>query len=230
MKYEVTISESALRMMTLATLEAYALGDGRKRRSKNEIAVETLGYLWGVKRVSLEGTFIHVDMASMSISAKRSKDGVTPNKKAIQLKAALMDRWAPHLTLMGDFHSHPYANHKEVKKIQGFEFSNADEEAFLGDDFVWDSAEGMPIMIVMTVCKLSKVNESLSATFVRNNINSFDVGEYRFWLNVAIGYLKDETNDHTIKKNRQWTGNKHSSVELRLDSRFYNYSSDRLEN
>ena len=223
MNFTITISDAALRTITLATLEAYVLGDGRPRKTDSErTKLETLGYLWGFSREDSEGTIhFHIDLMSLSISAERSPDSVTPNEQAVRLKSELMDRWAPHLTLVGDFHSHPYGNLTEVRDISGFDFSDADETSFLADDFLWEQANGQPIMLAMTICKLARVHEKLAAENIRSNIATFDVGEFRFWLNAAVGFLDGSAA-------RCCTGNRHSDVELRLDSRFYNYSRDRL--
>ena len=221
--YSVTVSDQALQSMALSTLEAYVHGDGHKRKKQHTLAVETLGFLWGHYTQTYDDMLnIHIDMMSLSLSADRDVDSVCDVKNSVELKNALLSRWAPHLKLVGDYHSHPYNTLAEVKDkdILGFEFSEGDIDAFLTDEIYWKQNEN-PIMVAMTICKLSRVHEAYSSETVRSNIVCFDVGEFRFWMNVGVGYL-----NHDGK--RQWTGNTHSSVELRLDSKFYNYSGDRL--
>ena len=158
---------------------------------------------------------------SLSISAEREPDSVTPNPEALTLKHELMERWAPHLTLIGDFHSHSYKNLEEVKNIKGFEFSDGDEEDFLGNDYLWQVSDDQPVMMVMTICKMGKVHKKYFAESVRINVATFDVGEFRFWLNAGVGYLDDNGK-------RCWAGNSRSKVDLRLDAKFTNTSGDRL--
>jgi len=221
LEYSVTVSDEALRAMTLSTIEAYVHGDGQKRKKQRTPAVETLGFLWGHSTQTYDEMLnIHIDMMSLSLSAERDADSVDDVKNAVVLKNSLLQRWAPHLMLVGDFHSHPYQTLSEVKEILGFEFSEADVEDFLTNDIYWQN-NANPIMVVMTVCKLSRVHEAYNSETVRNNIVCFDVGEFRLWMNVAIGFSTDSNK-------RDWTGNSHSRVELRLDSKFYNYSGDRL--
>lgn len=221
LEYSVTVSDEALRAMTLSTVEAYVHGDGQKRKEQKTPAVETLGFLWGhVTHTYDEMLNIHIDMMSLSLSAERDFESVGDVQNAVLLKNALLQRWAPHLMLVGDFHSHPYETLSDVQETLGFEFSEADVEDFLTNDIYWND-NANPIMVVMTVCKLSKVHEAYRSEAVRNNIVCFDVGEFRFWMNVAVGYLTDGNK-------RNWTGNSFSRVELRLDSKFYNYSGDRL--
>ncbi len=208
--------------MTLASLEAYALGDGYRKRKR----LETLGYLWGYRRQDTsKATHFHVDTMSLSISAERSPNSVSPNEKAVRLKSALMDRWAPHLTLVGDFHSHPYKDRKQVEEMKGYEFSDQDVKTFLEDDFLWGQSGDWPLMLAMTICRLNRVHEKQGAEQTRWNVGRFDVGEFRFWINCAAGFLLPQAGGPPT---RCWTGNARSSLELRLDTRFYNYSADRL--
>ena len=225
LKYSITVSDEALRAMTLSTAEAYVHGDGQKRKKQKTPAVETLGFLWGhCTQTYDEMLNIHIDMMSLSLSAERDADSVGDVKNAVLLKNALLQRWAPHLMLVGDFHSHPYNTLSEVNENTGYEFSKADIDDFLENDIYWKDNEN-PIMVVMTICRLSKVHEAYNSETVRNNVVCFDVGEFRFWMNVAVGFL---TEDGKRSPKRNWTGNTYSTVELRLDSKFYNYSGDRL--
>jgi hypothetical protein len=223
MAYTITISDAALRTTTLATLEAYVLGDGRPQRTNSaRTKLETLGYLWGFSRKDSEGVkHFHVELMSLSISAERSPDSVTPNEQAVRLKSELMSRWAPHLTLIGDFHSHPYEDLADVRSNRGYDFSPSDEQTFLADDFLWEQADNEPVMMAMTVCRLSRVREKEASGQLRANVSTFDVGEFRFWLNAAVGFLSEGNA-------RSWSGNRNSNLQLRLDARFYNYSRDRL--
>ena len=217
MRYRVRLSDYALESMVLASIEAYCLGDGNGRRH----SLETLGYYWGVKRVDPELTSFHIERTSVSLSAQRHKDWVVANADAPRLKNEVVTRWSPHLTLLGDFHSHPYRNLSEVKENNGFEFSDDDFESFLDDDLIWEKSGNTPMMLVMTVARLERVRESSVEYLIRNNVSSFDVGEFRFWLNAAVGYLDADGE-------RCNTGNTHSPVYLDLGSRFFNMKGDRI--
>src|SRR5512136_1931870 len=99
---------------------------------------------------------------------------VLPNSEAGVLKSQLLKRMAPHQTLLAEFHSHPYANSKVMKRQAGFEFSKADFESFLDDDLFWDNAENTPVMLVQTVCPIGRQN-GRSAGWQRSNIFYFDI-------------------------------------------------------
>lgn len=209
------LSDRFLESAVLAAVEAYCHGDG-----KNRVEIETLGPVWGYRGRDHEGTeIIYLDRLAVSLSAERSTCSVTPVEEATRLMARVMDRLAPELTLLGDFHSHPYANRAEVQRCTGYDFSAADFECFLADDLLWDRNPAGPVMVVVTICRLGKVHDT-DARPVRNNVWQFDLGEFRFWINVVAGYLKDGERRHT--------GNTRSPVWLDLNSRFFNVSGDRV--
>lgn len=221
--FRVRLSEQLIESMTLAAVEAYCLGDGHAKSG-----LETYAYVWGYKRELEEETIFYLDRMSLSLSAARAADSVTPSEDAARLKNEIIERWSPHLTLLGDFHTHPHKNLAEVLSARdgdgpkgGFHFSAADRESFHGDDFLWEVSGDTPVNIVMTICRMGKVKESYGATSVKNHIWQYDVGEFRFWLTINIGYIdEDEERYLTVE-----TGDE---VYLELDSRFYNYAGDRV--
>lgn len=214
MSHRVRFSDNALENIVLAAAEAYCLGDGHKRRH-----IEILGYMWGSTRRTADVTEIYIERVSISLSARRSRDWVEPNQQAARLKNEIVQRWSPHLQLLGDFHTHTYGTLSEVEETRGFEFSNDDFEFFVEDDFLWESAE-TPVMLAVTVARLGAVHESSGPTYIRRNVAHFDVGELRLWLNVAVGYLEAESRAHT--------GNTRSPVVLDLGPRLFNLSGDRV--
>jgi hypothetical protein len=88
-----------------------------------------------------------------------------------------MERWSPHLSLIGDFHTHPYASLAEVRETEGWKFSKADVEALQNDDFLWDKADGHPVALVVTVCRLGRVPATFGTMPVGDAVESFDVGD-----------------------------------------------------
>lgn len=219
-EFLVTLSERFVESVTLAALEAYVLGDGQPRR-RRERAVETFGYVWGHAKRQDDGAVIHLDRMSLSISSLREPDAVTPNRHAAELKCNLMERWSPHLSLVGDFHTHPYRDLTETKENRGWEFSDADVSSFEEDDFLWEKADDLPVAVVVAVCRLGRVPETYGSTAVGDAVESFDVGEFRFWVGVNVGYL-DEDGD------RRQTFVDRKGVLLDLGSRFSNVAGDRV--
>jgi hypothetical protein len=202
----VYISENLMESMTLASIEAYCLGDGR-RSDKNML--ETLGYIWGYKKAERDQDIFFLDRMSLSLSARRTKNSVEQHERAAELKNDVVNKWSPHVTLYGDFHSHPYSNIEEVKS------------EFISNDYVWKKSSDMPIMLVLTICRMERVRESSGAKRERANLWRFDVGEFRCWLNAAVGYMENRKRCHS--------GNKHSHVQLNLYRHFLNQSGDRID-
>lgn len=221
MDIHVKISESLLETIALATVEAYVLGD---RQGHNEI--ETFGYIWGTRTIRNNSVFFSLERGSISLSAERDQNWVRPNNRAAILKDAVVRRWSPHMSLLGHFHTHPYINRVEVGHFRGFEFSPGDFRAFINGEYFWENADNMPIMLVMTVCRLQRVHSSVYGKMIRSNVWRFDIGEYRFWLNAVAGYLDDNhVRQHTPNHSRP-----ENDVNVLLDlSRFYNQGGDRLE-
>lgn len=219
-EFVVSLSERLVESVTLAALEAYVLGDGRPGRRRRP-AVETFGYVWGYGKGHDDHRVLYLDRMSLSLSSQREPDAVTPNRHAAELKCNLMERWSPHLSLIGDFHTHPYASLAEVRETQGWKFSKADVEALQDDDFLWDKADGHPVALVVTVCRLGRVPATFGTMPVGDAVESFDVGEFRFWIGVNVGYLDEDGR-------RRQTFADGDGVILDLGNRFSNAAGDRI--
>lgn len=188
MKHQVTISNRALEEMVLAASESFVLGnaatDGR---------VEIHGYLWGSRRTdkSEDIEYIHIDKFSVSSSACGDEDSVWVDEDVARIKNSVLDLWAPHHHFLGDFHTHPYRDHDEVRKNEGWRFSKRDKKSFRKDEQVWKlSGSNAPIMIVMTVTKMKSVFETVLDMEADNRF-MFNVGNLRFWLSIGIGRLEE---------------------------------------
>ena len=213
----VRVSDHALEGMVLAASEAYVFGSGKKKKKKD--SVEIYGLLWGSRRRDTDRNhIIFIDKFSVSLSARGTHKSVTPNPKAIELQGAVIERWSPHLMLLGDFHTHPCDNLAEADRLKGWNFSQNDETSFRGDDQLWKlSHPHPPMMAVMAIAKVERVYRS-AGEWLDNNRWMFNVGEYRFWLSVCVGKGKS-------KEKRSIST---SDVYLDLDPRFVNESGDRL--
>ncbi|MCV3765146.1 hypothetical protein [Rhizobium sp. TRM95796] len=217
--FRVKLSDQLIESMTLAALEAYVLGDQRNKKNKEKI--ETLGYIWGFRRIEGETVNLYLDRMSLSLSARRTNGSVTPHEHAAELKHNLIERWSPHLLLLGDFHTHPFDDLTEVKSNSGWDFSQADLDYLDGDEFLWEKSDQTPVNLVMTVCRLGRVRETFSAEMCDQNLWQFDAGEFRFWLNVNVGFVNRDGDRRQTFKDK-------SGVFLDLNTRFYNMPGDRI--
>lgn len=217
----VSIEDRALQAMVMAALESYVIGNGEKPVANGRSPVENFGHLWGYHHRNRDGEHTYrVEVFDVSISAIRKRTSVKPNKNSACLKADFMRKWTPHLSLIGDFHTHPYESVEEVKSISGYEYSVGDRSALLHDDLLWEQSDEQPLMLIMTVCELQRIHLT-AGKWERNNVYTFDVGQYRLWLTAAVGYL-DENAERCV------TDNKRSRVSLDIGGR-YNDAERRIQ-
>lgn len=216
--FRVKLSDALVESMTLAAVEAYVLGVGKKGKVSG---FETMGYIWGYRKKTDNVIVLYLDRMSLSVSAKKSSNSVKPNEYAAELKNNIVQQLSPQLMLLGDFHTHPYYDLEECKSCRGWEFSDHDKRFFLGDDFLWEAADSTPINIVIAVCRLGRVQEKVGATIISECVWQYDVGEFRFWINVNVGYM------HPMD-GRVTTEEKGEGVFLDFDARFYNGAGNRV--
>lgn len=180
--YRIRISQAAALEMIMSGLTAY-----EAKRRTGATYVETGGELWGHSRRLSSGDRLHfVELASVSVFAKRKPDSIEDHQEEFRVKRALMGRMRPELSLIGDFHSHPYKNLSEVKANTGWGHSPEDKAYWHGADEHWSSSGGRPLFLVLAMCPLGRVRGSAQRNFY-NNIVTFDVANFRFWLTAIVG-------------------------------------------
>jgi hypothetical protein len=203
-QYRIRLEPSLVESMTLATMEAYCF---RGPRAHRRGGVETYGYVWGTKSCIHESlTIYHLSRLSISVTAERSYMAVFPNPTTGALKTKILRRMAPHLMLLADFHSHPWATQKSMKGDVGFNFSPQDFISFLDEDLFWETSNNNPVMLVQTVVRLGHKGRRGSG-WQRPNVFHFDIDDHRFWINAVVGYVDE-------KGNRRHTGNRTRSVVI----------------
>jgi hypothetical protein len=202
-QYRIRLTPSLVESMTLSTMEAYCI---RQPRARRKGGVETYGYVWGTKKRTDDMTIFHLTKLSVSITAEGAYMSVIPNPMTGVLKSKVLRRMAPHLTLLGDFHSHPWATQKSMKRDVGFNFSPQDFVSFLEEDLFWETSDNNPVMLVQTVVRLTRKGRRGSG-WQRQNVFYFDIDDHRFWINAVVGYVDEHGN-------RQYTGNRTRSVVI----------------
>jgi hypothetical protein len=205
-QFQVRIQITALEYLAISAIESFCEGRGKKNNKNNY--VETLGYLWGVSKTVSDCTVISVERAITSISAQRRPGSVTPNDKAFELMNGVVRSWSPHLTCLGDFHTHPYESSNDVKTNKGWQYSTRDEEALVEADNLWQHFSN-PLMLVLAICPMQRVHTKVFDQPQWNCV-TFGIGEFSFWLSAAVGIEDGGT--------RKVTGNTRSKVELKVPS------------
>lgn len=220
----VKVSEAAAIELIMSGLAAY---EGRRRAGKTY--VETCGQLWGLtKPLPGRRRLFYVEHATTGALSKRHPDWVIPHAGEVSVKRAVMERLRPELTLLGEFHTHPYDSLDEVKRNEGWEYSRgevSDQTAWTaeggGRDLYWEATSGHPLFLVLTVCELKRVRPHQQRRFY-NNILEFGVGNFRFWLHGVVG--------REVKGQRRLSRNTNSSVLMEpLPLPLITSSGERLE-
>lgn len=216
MTIEVTISERALESMVLAACEAFAFG-----RDDDREAVETYAHLWGFRRFSPDGgtEHVHVDRISVCVSAQVDNDRAAVFANVIALQDDIVKHWSPHLSLLGDFHTHPYDSRRELIANRGWEFSACDRTSFLDDENLWLRADGDPVSLVMAVTQLQAVHEGWAKQQTTYRWR-FDIGQYRFYLSAAAGKRDEHGEGDFIQR----------GVHLVLGQYFFNEAGNHVGN
>lgn len=132
----VSLSEQAFFTVVSSALEAFQINhDGRS--NKKHVPLETYGNLWGQASVNRRGeSILHVSLADVDTSAKRTPGSVQAEQKSFELKQQFVDRFHPEIEYLGDFHSHPYDpvnddvnNALQLQRDKRHEFSPGDFES-----------------------------------------------------------------------------------------------------
>ena len=127
-----------------------------------------------------------VEHASTDTYAERSYQSVTLNDEVTAAKRQVLeDRW-PHLSLIGDFHTHPYkGGYVETLDASGWESSKGDYESYIerDEDSAW---RGSCAALILTITKLNRYREGShqDSKRVKDHIVRWQLRDYRFWLSA----------------------------------------------
>ena len=85
---------------------------------------------------------------------------------------------------------------------------------------MWEQSGDNPVILVITVCRLGRVRDSVQDNF-RNNTARYAVGDFQFWLNGAVGFIDDHGK-------RTVTGNASPDVQLSVEGWYFNEAGGRV--
>jgi len=123
------IDDAVVPQLFTSALEAYEIEHKPSANSKKgNKQLETFGLLWGHQSLRLDGRpdCIHSTMCTVETSAIRHNDWVRPDFESIKAKKEFIEKYWPHMELVGTFHSHPYADLEEVNFHKGWNHSESD--------------------------------------------------------------------------------------------------------
>ena len=232
MQYLVRVSPQLLESMTLAAIEAYCYGDGAgvsEHNSPAHAAKETLGHIWGFRKIERDRTIFFLDRMSLSLSATRGPDSVFDlNNRAARLKNDVVNFLSPELTLLGDFHTHPHPKTSEAMVRKGglYQFSPDDFRSFIADDLIWRSSNNNPVMLVITICERRK-NKTEVLDYPNWNVATYPIGQFRCWISAVVGFLAGGRG--AVLSRRKHTLNKAAKVQINIDNYIQSLDGDHVE-
>ncbi len=113
----IHVSQAALMQITLATIAAYAVPRKIKRRTVR--GHETYGLLFGHVVTSESVTAYAVEHVAIDPYAKSSRAWVVGSKPYQDTTAETVRQFWPWMSLIGDFHSHPYPGRDRMPSVTG---------------------------------------------------------------------------------------------------------------
>lgn len=196
----IHVSDSALLHLMFAGMESYCVRRWGKSISTSKGPVETAGLLWGYCVTRDEEEHVLVEHATTDKFAEGNRNEVEFPVAAVTRakQAVLATRW-PYLSLIGDFHTHPYETYTEAVSAKGWEFSKGDRESYetYSEADTWEGR----VALVLTIAELDRVHNEkrIDSDVISDNGIRWQLEKYRFWL---TGYAIDREPAATNVKNR----------------------------
>ena len=202
----VVISDSALPTIISAAMEAYIVDHGGLIKWFPKDRIETYGLLWGYVR-NVDPTYgcpvIFVDSATVDTSARMKRDSVSPKHEALSLKIRLFNLYWPQLSLIGEFHSHPYDDPAEAREAQGWNFSEGDDEST--ESFVWNNGMELAIQLVVAVSEMERSGWMKPRYVHGYSAINFVINNYKLWLKAGVAIRQDDADGNEVV----WIDNDH---------------------
>ena len=183
--YVVEVTDSALMHLCISGIESYCLAKGPK---------ETYGLIWGsVIRSQPAVTHFRIDHVFIDIAAKRKKNSVTYSEEGLNLKRRVLSRCWPTQAFLGDFHTHPYLNLKEVTNdTELYRASDTDRQDVEEVNKAFWLKVGLKVNLILTICKLKRLGSAQPKRLEDHIIEWTLGGTYRLWL---AGYVARKRSD-----------------------------------
>ena len=189
----IHVSDSAIMHLLLAGMESFCVRHWGKNVTDKRGPAETAGLLIGYKTQKDYMDHFMVEHVSTDTFAKGTSSSVALNEDVTKTKCKVIEQRWPHLSLIGDFHTHPYENYSaEAVRDKGWEASKDDRVSWKEDMLV---EVPMSIALILTTAKLELQRKYLSPTTIGNNTIRWQQGKFRYWL---AGYSIDRVGEESV--------------------------------
>jgi hypothetical protein len=199
----IRLSDHAIADMLLLALEAYAVPKGKGTRF-----TEAYGICAGSTRSTEEkrrghgkhkSRFVQVMSVRTQVRAEGFPDRVDYDLRSIEAQMALMDHFMLGSDIVADFHTHPYENEKELLRLKGWEYSEADEATMIPwVRQLWDKNFHPRASLIMSMTEGKRKMKAPGQT--KPNLVRFSIGKYRFYL-AAYRICGDHYSERDISLN-----------------------------
>jgi hypothetical protein len=143
----------------------------------------------------------HVDVRSVrtQVRVEGFADRVDYDLRSIETQMELMDYFMLGSDIVADFHSHPYESEKELLKVRGWEYSEADEATMIPwVKQVWEKNFHPRAILIMAITEGKR--KMKTPRQVKPNMVRFSVGKYRIYL-AAYRICGDHYSEREISLN-----------------------------
>lgn len=193
----IRLSENALCGLLMSAIESYTEKNLNMEKPRN--LLETYGSLYGHETMVNDGHRIfQVELASVSSTCQQANDRVLFNVNHIHLKNELSQAFFPHLSFLGDFHTHPYTHFQVVENNQGYYFSDTDRKELTRSS---EEMKALKYRIGMVLAiSYSRRALQTKAEFAdrENNSIRMDFDHFRIWI---TGYVIEEAENGLLYYN-----------------------------
>ncbi|MYA15557.1 MAG: hypothetical protein F4089_01580 [Gammaproteobacteria bacterium] len=194
----IHVSDSAILQLLMAGMESYKVRQWGSFITSAKGPAETTGLLWGYTSCRDGVDHVVVEQVATDKFAKGTYwETEAPNDDVTAAKQAVVaDRW-PHLSMLGDFHTHPYKSLNEATDAEptsagkpgGWHASTGDVEAQeCRDPKKWAGR----VFLILTIARLARFHpdKHVEPKLEENHIIRWQqLKRYRFWLSA---YSLDE--------------------------------------
>ena len=188
----IHVSDSAIMHLMLAGMESFFVRHWGKNVTDKKGPAETAGLLIGYKTRRDDMDHFMVEHVTTDTFAKGTYWSVGLNEVVTRTKCEVIEERWPHLSLIGDFHTHPYKTYSEAEGAKGWEASKEDRDSWKHDKLVEDPTS---IALILTIAQLKRQREHITPKTKRKNTLHWQQGKFRYWL---AGYSIDRVDKGSV--------------------------------
>lgn len=181
----VRLEDRAIGDILLLAMEGYAVPKG-----KGTSFTEVYGICLGSTRSNDErrrghgkhtSHYVHVRGVRTQVRAEGFADRVDYDLRSIDAQMVVMDYLLSAADIVGDFHTHPYENDKDLIRMKGWRYSRADERTMPPWVAKLEQKHFHPrVSIIMALAKGKRKIHSPGK--MKPNLVRFSIGKYHFYL------------------------------------------------